>query len=64
MLVSVYLAGLVAMVGGKRRLGTAMDDDSIKTAAEACAADAVPVGRRFSGRDRSNGGLREARDSK
>ena len=35
MLVSVYLAGLVAMVGGKRRLGTAMDDDSIKTAAEA-----------------------------
>ena len=28
-----------------------------------CAADAVPVGRRFSGRDRSNGGLREARDS-
>ena len=41
MLVSVYLAGLVAMVGGKRRLGTAMDDDSIKTAAEAWVADAA-----------------------
>ena len=41
MLVSVCLVGLVAMVGGKRRLGTAMDDDSIKTAAEAWVADAA-----------------------